>query len=252
MIHGGDKEARNLLKAPVKNNVQAFDTKVGRSIIGSHWQTDNILESLYKMQVEKVGKFEILVASLRARDHVRRQERPPLQLQVTGANNIFTTKSRIFVSKREIETRTDLHWELRAKEKRKEKAKTMRKKTRVRRLDTLDHEWPMLFGRSVGIQAWPDQERQRRWTTSCASRTGTPHRNLKGDGNGGDYGGARCTKTYWLKSARESAQTILQKLQERKLSECNFVQLLAGSRMRKTQFSSWMQFQKQVCLQTHS
>ena len=79
------------------------------------------------MQVEKSGKVEILVASLRARDHIRRQERPLLQIQVTGAKNIFTTESRIFVSKREIETRTDLHWELRAKEKRKEKAKTMRK-----------------------------------------------------------------------------------------------------------------------------
>ena len=75
----------------------------------------------------KVGKVEILVASLRARDNIRRQERPLLQIQVNGAKNILTTKSRIFVSKREIETRTDLHWELRAKEKRKEKAKTMRK-----------------------------------------------------------------------------------------------------------------------------
>ena len=61
MIHGGDKEASNLLKITVKNSVQAFDTKVGRSIIGSQWQTDNILESLYKMQVEKSGKLKYLL-----------------------------------------------------------------------------------------------------------------------------------------------------------------------------------------------
>ena len=34
----------------------------------------SMLESLYKMQVEKVGRIEILVACLRSRDNIRRQE----------------------------------------------------------------------------------------------------------------------------------------------------------------------------------
>ena len=74
--NGAILDFRDISKVQRKNgNVQACDTKGDEvSSAVTDRPTDNILESLYKMQVERSEDPEILVASLRPRDDIWRQE----------------------------------------------------------------------------------------------------------------------------------------------------------------------------------
>ena len=115
---------------------------MGWSVIISHWQTywQHIGESVPDTSW-RVGRIEILVASLRSRDDSWRQEVWLLQDWSWWPKDISSRKSRILMWKRETETRTDLQWELRPREKQKEKANKMQKKQpRERRLHPLDQE----------------------------------------------------------------------------------------------------------------
>ena len=75
--NGAILDFRDISKVQRKNgNVQACDKKGDEvSSAVTDRPTDNILESLYKMQVERSEEPEICVASLRPRDDIWRQEK---------------------------------------------------------------------------------------------------------------------------------------------------------------------------------
>ena len=198
MIHDGDKEAINLLKVPLKNNVQAFDTKVGRSVIGSHWQTDNILESLYKMQVEKSGKLKYLLQVYARENDIRRQERPLLQIQVNGAKTSRAeNQGSSFQSEKSRRGQT-CTWSSEQRKSERKKAKTLRKTNPSEETGYVGSRMANVHWEICGVFKHDPTKRNRGdGRLLSPSPTGTPHRNLKGDGNGGDYGGARCTIIYW-------------------------------------------------------
>ena len=142
----GDNEAildfRDLSKVQLMfGNFQAFDTKWDEVLQAvTDRPTDSILESLFQMQVEKSEALTYLL-------QVHAQETTfgdwkyddcRLKLMTKDISSII---SRILVSKREIETVTDLHWKLRAKGKRKEKRQNQcQKQGQERRLHSLDHK----------------------------------------------------------------------------------------------------------------
>ena len=69
------------------DSVQAFDTKwddVLLFLAVTDRPTDSILESLYKRQLEKLGRIEICDASLRWRDYMWRPDISLLQIEVDG------------------------------------------------------------------------------------------------------------------------------------------------------------------------
>ena len=148
----GDNEAiwdyRALSKDQFKNdNVQIFDTKWSEVLSAvTDRRADNILESLYKMQ--------ICVASLRSRDDIRRQEIRQFQIEVNLPRRLSRAESQGFFSKREVETRTDLlQQELRAKDKQRGKGEDDAKtQHREKRLHPLDHEMSMCVWRNVCFQ----------------------------------------------------------------------------------------------------
>ena len=103
---GGDSEAildfRDLSKVPVNNhNVQVFDTKWDEVLSAvTDRLTDNTLESLFKMQVEKSQEMKYLLQVFALGDktynHCRLKLMAPRHLE-----------QKILISKRDIETRTD-------------------------------------------------------------------------------------------------------------------------------------------------
>ena len=101
---------RGLSKVHRKNdNVQAFNTKWNEVLSAlTDRLTDNMLERLSKMQVEKVGRAGQCVAILRSRGDIRRQEIRLMQIEVGGPKTSRAEKSKILMSKREFTTRTDL------------------------------------------------------------------------------------------------------------------------------------------------
>ena len=112
----GDNEAildfrvRDVSNGQLRNdNVQAFDTERDEVLSAvTDRSTENILESLFKMQVEKLKELKSVLQVLRSGDDVRRQETGFLHIYVEWSKDISSRKSRLLISNREIEMRTDL------------------------------------------------------------------------------------------------------------------------------------------------
>ena len=121
------------------------------------------------------------------------------------------------------------------------------KQIREERRYPLDHDKPIMW-RSMRIRTWPEQERQREGTTSFTFSDRPTAPKLE------RWRWRTCwryTESYWWKSVRESKQTTLYKLQERKLPKGEFTQWLACSWMDNFLIYQWMQIRRH-CAHKHT
>ena len=97
-------------KVYLKNDhVQAFYTKWDEVLSAvTDRPTDNMLESLYKMQVEKSEELKYLVQVYVQETAIGDKKYDSCRLQLMAKKISRAQKSRILISKREIETRSDL------------------------------------------------------------------------------------------------------------------------------------------------
>ena len=211
------------------DNVQASDTKCAEVLSAvTDRATDNMCDSLYKMQIEK---SEELKYSL-----------PVYTQEATLVNEKYDYHMESHFSKREIEMRTDLQKELRAKERRKEKAKQMPRTTLRQGVVYVGSRKANVHveirAHSIMFQAREAKGRgdlvhllQRAHRTEIRKVTG---RMLL----------MEVQKKLAGKSPPGKANLT------RKLSKRTFLQLLASPWMYKIQISKWMQIRRQVCIQT--
>ena len=91
------------------DNVQDFDTKwdeVWSAVTDRH--TYSILESLYQIRVDESEELKYLLQVYAQETTVGDKKCDCCKIEVDGPKTSRAEKSRILMSKREIETRTDL------------------------------------------------------------------------------------------------------------------------------------------------
>ena len=215
---------RGLSKIQAKNaSVQAFHTK-WNEVLSVDRPTDSILESLYKMEIEK--SIEKSVASQRSRDDIRRQDTPRLQIEINGPKT-----SRAETRNRDEDRHaTGAPRKGKAKGKGKWNAKNNSESRDCTRWTT---KGQCSCAEACAFKHDPNKKGEGKGRPRSLSPTGQPHRNSKRDGKCSDHGSAEGTPKFTGKSPSESEQTTLYKLQERKLPKVNFMQFLACSRMCK-------------------
>ena len=201
--------------------------KVERSIISSHWQTywQHIGESAQDASW-KVGRLEICVASLQSRDDIRRQQRRLLQIEVDGPKaSRAENQGFSFRNEKSRRGRTDLQQELRAKEKRQEKAKTTPK--------TIPREETANFGlQKANQRPWEMWKKWQGVKFGRSTRTCKKHFRAKHWSNAKMHTTCRYCRTALVRNyvAEWSSSKTSQDESHRVLSFCTFEQLCLAAR----------------------
>ena len=169
----------------------------GRNIFSNYWQTygqhtgESVQDGSWK-----VGRIQILVASLHARE-------------TTFGDNMYDQDSHFKARNRDEDTLAmGAPSNGKAKGKCEANAKSNPEKGDCIGWTTKGQR---SYGEACAFKHDPtkkDKGKERR----SLSPTGSPHRKSKGDGKGRDDGNAKGTKIYWSKFVRESERTTLYKL----------------------------------------
>ena len=201
--------SKDLTKVPFKNdNVQAFDTNwdlvfwqtyqqhIGESVQDASWKSRKNLKMCCK-------------STLKTRQLATRNT--TIANWSSWPKDISSIKSKILISKREIETRTDLQQEFGAEEERNDKVKKMPANNSERGHGTLwITQGQCSFGGSWAFKHEPNKKGKWYGRPRSPSPIRSPHRNAKGDGKGSDDGGANGTPKLIGKSlVRKREQTTL-------------------------------------------
>ena len=147
--------------------------------------THRTLESLYKMQIVKVGKVEICVASPRSRDDIWRQETASMQMKVVGLKTSRAEKKRFsFQSEKSRRGQTSK----RNSEPRKVEWKRQTIIPRTTATEETAHvgSRKTKFHLKMRAHSSMSQTRKAKGRSNLAHfhPTGSSHRNSKGDGKG--------------------------------------------------------------------
>ena len=157
-------------KVHLKNDhVLAFYTKWDEVLSAvTDRPTDNMLESLYKMQVEKSEELKYLVQVYVQETTIGDKKYDSCRLQLMAKKRYLVHKNQGFSFQSEKSRRgqtCNRSSEQRYSERNRQ-IQYAKKQLREKRLHPLDHKRPMFVWWSMRIQARPEHERQRDGTTS--------------------------------------------------------------------------------------
>ena len=210
----GDNEAildfRDLSNVQLKNdNVQASDTKWDKVLSAvTDRPTDSMMESLFKMQVEKSEELKYLLQVYAQQTTYGNNKYDYFRLKFMARRHLdqkskYSSKPR---NRDEDRLATGAPTQGKAKRKCKDNAKNNSERGDCIRWT---NKRQCSFGEISAHSNMNQKKGKGKGRSRSRSPTGSPHRNSKGDGKGSDDGSAEGTPNFIGKSPSGKANTLL-------------------------------------------